>query len=116
MHLIINRFVPKVLIEKLWRKATLGTSFKVSINRRPIRSAAGYLSKYITKDVQHEARYKRGERRYGCSRDMPTLTLPSTGEWRFEMDYELYYKGNLAILRSIVGTRPGDPPADTPPA
>lgn len=89
LHVLLDKFIRKGLIRRLWLKATENTSYIVKINRRPIRSAAGYCSKYVTKDIQHEDRYQYKERRYTCSRD---FNIPkearSPGEWGFEYDPE----------------------------
>lgn len=86
MHVLLDRFIPRKLIKRLWIKATEYTSFLVKINQRPIRSAAGYCSKYVTKDIQHEARYLYKERRYTFSRDFNLPHEPPTGEWAYEHD------------------------------
>lgn len=88
LHVLLDKFIRKGLIRRLWLKATDNTSYIVKINRRPIRSAAGYCSKYVTKDIQQETRYRRKERRYTCSRDFNIPKIVSSGEWAFEYDPE----------------------------
>lgn len=86
MHVLLDRFIPRKLIKRLWLRATEYTSYIVKINHRPIRSAAGYCSKYVTKDIQNEARYAYKERRYTFSRDFNLPREASTGEWAYEHD------------------------------
>lgn len=101
MHLLIDQFIPKTLLSRLWYLATNETSFVVQINRRPIYNAAGYISKYVTKDVQNETRFKHKERRYGFSRTMCLPKKVKTGEWAFEMDYGLYEKSQKRGLTDL---------------
>lgn len=86
LHVLLDRYVRKGLIKRLWLKATENTSYIVKINHRPIRSAAGYVSKYVTKGIQNETRYDYKERRYTCSRAFNMPKEPPTGEWGFEYD------------------------------
>lgn len=92
LHVLLDKFVRKSLIRRLWLKATENTSYIVKINRRPIRSAAGYCSKYVTKDIQHETRYAYKERRYTFSRDFNIPKMESSGEWAFEYDNGAFMK------------------------
>jgi len=87
LHVMLDRFIKKSLIKRLWIKATEGTSYIVKINHRPIRSASGYISKYVTKDVQNEQRYMPKERRYTFSHDFNLPKAQKSDEWGFEMDY-----------------------------
>lgn len=96
LHVLIDKFIKKSLIKRLWLKATEGTSYIIKINHRPIRSAAGYISKYITKDVQKEGRYKRKERRYSFSHDFNEPKAMSTGEWAVEIDFGAFLNVPLA--------------------
>lgn len=112
LHVLLDKWVRKGLIKRLWLKATDYTSYIIKINHRPIRTAAGYVSKYITKDVQREERYNPGERRYSFSRGFNLPPREKSEEWAFELDHEMYYQGNLKLLGTMVRARAGDPPAD----
>lgn len=92
LHVLLDRFVRKSLIRRLWKFATEGTSYVISINHRPIRSAAGYISKYITKGLVKEHRYRLKERRYSFSRGFCLPKTPATGEWAFELDFGNFLK------------------------
>lgn len=87
MHVILDRFVKRTLIEKLWRSATEQTSYRVRINHRPIRSAAGYVFKYVSKGLQNEKRYRHKERRYSFSRGFNYEKAAKSHEWGFELDF-----------------------------
>lgn len=95
LHVLLDKYVPRKLIKRLWLKATDYTSYLVKINHRPIRSAAGYVSRYVTRDIQGEARYLPKEHRYQCSRDFNLPKVASSHEWGFEYDpdYQLRHDG-----------------------
>lgn len=70
LHILINVYIPVDVIRAAWEWATYGTSRIVFITKinNEIRNPAGYMTKYMTKELEqsHEFRYK--ERRYGFSR------------------------------------------------
>lgn len=87
LHVLLNCYVKKGLAKRLWYAATNQTSYIVKINHRPIKSAAGYIAKYVTKDIEGSHAFKPKERRYSFSRGFCQPRLPTSGEWAFEMDY-----------------------------
>lgn len=93
LHVLLDKYVKKSLIRRLWYAATEQTSYLVKINHRPIRTAAGYVSKYVTKGIQHEKRYKHKERRYSFSRAFNYVKAVKSLEWGFELDFGAFLTG-----------------------
>ena len=66
LHIILDAYIPQWLIKKLWIKATKGAGEITHItgtkskkpSLRAIRSAAGYMSKYLTKAMDSDLSYK----------------------------------------------------------
>jgi hypothetical protein len=84
IHILCSVYVDHKLLKKLWKEVTLGESYRVWINEKPIRNSAGYLFKYLGKAYKVEIRYHRKERRYGFSRHSdfkPTRELPLLGNF-----------------------------------
>ena len=84
LHIMINVYIPIAVIKRVWKKATTYT-VKVQNGReeretfasithisgskkRKIMNAAGYMTKYMTKQMQGR-NFDERERRYGFSRD-----------------------------------------------
>lgn len=84
LHIICSSYVDHKLLKSLWREVTLGESYRVWINEKPIRNAAGYLFKYLSKAYTFEIRYRNKERRYGFSKKpefKPQRDLPILGDF-----------------------------------
>lgn len=71
LHVLIDVFVPFNFIQYAWRMATEGTSFWVHIKKAQIKSAAGYMAKYLTKQTVLSHQFEKGEHRYSFSRKFP---------------------------------------------
>lgn len=84
LHVIIDHFIPKNVIVGCWYNATRKTSFVAKINSRTIHNAAGYMFKYMGKELT-TAKFKRYERRVGCSRGfrIPEAKKTTSGQWAF---------------------------------
>lgn len=75
IHGIMNVGLSKKELKKRWRQATKGNGYQVDISRMNdgIKNAAGYMMKYMTKQLEAEhafmlegkAQFDQGERRYG---------------------------------------------------
>lgn len=95
LHVLIDVFIPVNIIRKAWTWATYGTSRIVHIASRggPVRNAAAYMTKYMTKELQQQHKFKKGEHRYGFSqyRDSPFRLKPKekTGEWEYRFLYSV---------------------------
>lgn len=83
-HILIDRFIPKILVSKLWKRAGGGSIVDIGI----VRKSTSYVFKYLNKlpdyasDVWHALRNKR---RYSTSRELlaPTLKDKLIGYWVF---------------------------------
>jgi len=64
LHVLINQYIPQKRIKELWIKATEGYSSIVHIQKARINNVAGYMMKYLTKQLRFP-KFKRHERRYG---------------------------------------------------
>lgn len=83
LHVLINAYIPHILIKKLWRQATRGESYIVHITGRKqqdesgdITNPAGYATKYLTKAYGKEDGFESHERRYGFSQHGVFSPLP----------------------------------------
>lgn len=86
LHILIDAYIPVGIIRRAWRWATYGTSSIVFITslHREIYHPAGYMTKYMTKEIDQKNDFRPKERRYGFSRGQ-FLCKPhvSTG-WRLD--------------------------------
>jgi len=83
-HLIVDVFVPFNVIQAAWRAATDGTATWVNIKKAQVKRAAGYLTKYMTKQTIFTEDRAPHERLYSFSQHFPRLPKPEpTGEWEF---------------------------------
>lgn len=75
LHIAINAYIPQKTLSKIWKRATSGHSYVTWITGRNIKSASGYLFKYITKGVQYGHQFRKGEHRYSFSRRIGGLNF-----------------------------------------
>lgn len=81
LHVLISTFIPFNFIQYAWRQATEGTSYWVNIKKAQIKSAAGYMAKYLTKQTVQSDKFDKGERRYSFSKLFPRVPKePKTTE------------------------------------
>jgi hypothetical protein len=96
-HIMISVFVPWNFIQYAWYMATEKTAYYVKITKAQIRSAAGYMAKYMTKDSLLSKSFKKHERRYSFSRHFPRLPkVEAKEEWSF-----IYKPNNNNLLREM---------------
>jgi hypothetical protein len=68
LHVLINAYIDQKTISEKWERATKGTSKIVWIeDAKNIKNPAGYMTKYLTKNLNDEHKYGRKERRYAFS-------------------------------------------------
>lgn len=97
LHVLIDTFIPFNVIQHFWRLATNGTSFWVHIKKAQVKSAAGYMSKYMTKQTILSNQFDKGERRYSFSRNFPRLPRPvrdpeKAKDWQFVSKVDRMYE------------------------
>lgn len=87
LHLLIDAYIPVALIRKAWKWATRGTSKIVFITamNREIYHPAGYMTKYMTKEIAQNGKFRRKERRFGFSRGLFKLAPKQPTGWTFEL-------------------------------
>jgi hypothetical protein len=77
--------------------ATDKTAYIVHIKKAQLHSAAGYMSKYMTKQSILSNQFKRYERRYTFSRKFPRLTIvKATESWSF-----VYKPNNINYMKTL---------------
>jgi hypothetical protein len=76
LHVAISAYIPKSLIDRYWNLATEKTSFITYISYKGfLKNPAGYMTKYMTKQLYEGDLYERGERRFGFSRHQSFLAV-----------------------------------------
>lgn len=86
-HLLIDTFIPFGVIQAAWRAATDGTAYWVNIKKAQVKSAAAYMSKYMTKQTVFSDKFDDGEHRYSFSQQFPRFPRPEpSGEWEFRLN------------------------------
>jgi hypothetical protein len=98
LHVLIDIFVPFNEIQYAWRLATEGTSFWVHIKKTQVRRAAGYMSKYLTKQTVLSSSFDKGEHRYSFSRKFPRM--PKEEQEKEQGRYT--YISAVALMRELV--------------
>lgn len=104
LHVIISVFIPWNLIKSAWYLATDKTSYIVFIKKSQVKSAAGYMAKYMTKQSVLSNLFRKYERRYTFSRSFPRLHVPGpVDEWRFILkpDNRQLLKDAMDYLTSV---------------
>ncbi len=126
LHILLSVYIPRAVIQAAWERITEYTAYIVWINQSGIRKAAGYMSKYMTKDMT-DSRFGVHERRYGCSQkhfpkivqlemklrgsegtisfqqdlEKRSFAVPEKGTWRFVFD-PLYCIGGLKKRQELM--------------
>ncbi len=106
LHVLVNSYIPAYTVKHAWYLATDKKSFVVQIKRAAIKSAAGYMTKYMTKNIG-EAGFKRRERRYTTSRGffvgLPKLKADfDKGGSRWEYVFYPHVVGKFSNLLDII--------------
>jgi hypothetical protein len=78
LHVLVDRQLPHAWIQDSWQ--AVGGGMFVNIKFVDIHRIAGYLSKYLTKELFTSIR-KRGARRYSTSRGIRLFDKPPPGLW-----------------------------------
>lgn len=79
LHILIDRYIHQPWISAAWQ--AIGGGKIVFITQVDIHRIAGYLSKYLTKELLLGG-FKRNQRRYTTSRDIVLFTKSTPGNWR----------------------------------
>lgn len=68
--MLIDVYIPVALLRQAWTWATSGTSKIVFITKvsGDIQNPAGYMTKYMAKELEQSEQFRRHERRFGFSR------------------------------------------------
>lgn len=70
LHILMDAYIHFTEIRKAWKWATYGTShiiYATKINNE-IYNPAGYMTKYMSKELEQTGLFRKGERRFGFSR------------------------------------------------
>lgn len=84
LHMLIDVYIPVKLIKKAWKWATYGTSTIVFITKiyNQIFNPAGYMTKYMSKELEQCEQFRRKERRFGFSRNWKSpFLLDNYRQW-----------------------------------
>jgi len=103
LHILVNRYLRFEDIKYAWMLATEGYSWRVWINRVDIKSGAGYMTKYMSKTLDHEM-FKRGERRYFHSRGIYFKNhrkFKPTHKFRFEFGPKINFDAAQKFYKNI---------------
>lgn len=96
LHVLISVFIPFNFLQYAWRTATEGTSYWVHIKKAQVKSAAGYMNKYMTKQTVHSGLFDKGERRYSFSYHFPRPAkrekTPSGARYEFVSRVQYMYE------------------------
>jgi hypothetical protein len=79
-HVLVDRFLPKTLLSRLWARA--GGGYIVDVGQ--IRTSPSYVSKYLVKSSEYPMEVQialSGKRRYSASRGLLCVSTPSLA-WR----------------------------------
>lgn len=85
LHVLIDAYIPVAIIKKAWKWATYNTSKIVFITKihNSIARPAGYMTKYMQKELCQAGNFRPGERRYGFSRGIRSPFLLSSYSYYF---------------------------------
>ncbi len=79
LHILVDRYIQQSWISANWQ--AVGGGKIVFITLVDIQRIAGYLSKYLTKELLLGG-YKPNQRRYTTSRDIVLFVKKTTGKWK----------------------------------
>ena len=79
LHILVDRFINQSWISSAWQG--VGGGRIVFITQVDLHRVAGYLSKYLTKDLLTNG-FKARQRRYTTSRDITLFVKNSNGIWK----------------------------------
>lgn len=79
LHILVDRYINQAWIKSAWQG--IGGGKIVFITQVDIHRVAGYLSKYLTKDMFSHG-FKTRQRRYTTSRDIVLFEKISKGIWK----------------------------------
>ncbi|BAI61471.1 hypothetical protein MCP_1399 [Methanocella paludicola SANAE] len=109
LHVALNMYIPQARIKKLWTRATDGESYIVHIEDTcEVRNAAGYMMKYMTKQLEGGDNFKTHERRYGFNGEK----RPKPPEWEgkaegeIEVEIDPHFNPQLKILVQLLQYEP----------
>lgn len=70
LHVLIDAYIHVSELRKAWKWATYGTSTIIFITKinNEIYNPAGYMTKYMAKELEQNGQFRKGERRFGFSR------------------------------------------------
>lgn len=83
LHVVIDQYIPYDIVHDAWEWATFETStmIKIKSTTDSVRNVAGYLSKYMTKNMEDRKKLKaEGFRRFSMSTNWRELYTPNYKE------------------------------------
>lgn len=85
LHVLIDAYIPWQLIKRAWKWATYKTSSIIFITKihNSIYRPAGYMTKYMEKELCQAGKFRKGERRYGFSRGIRSPFLLDSYSYYF---------------------------------
>ncbi len=89
LHVLVDSYIPQKWIQGAWQ--AIGGGKYVNIKFVDIHRIAGYLSKYLTKDLLL-TQFRSKTRRYTTSRGIKLFEKPAKGTWRLVKDHISIYK------------------------
>lgn len=98
LHVLVDRYIPQPWISEAWQ--SVGGGRIVFITQVDVHRVAGYLAKYLTKELLESKLHPR-QRRYTTSRDIRLLTKSTSGKWvllRRTLEL-LYWHTRSAVIR-----------------
>ena len=78
IHVLVDRFISQAWAKEAWQ--AVGGGSIVDLRFVQMERVAGYLSKYLTKDLGAGV-LSKGQRRYGNSRNIRILARPEKKDW-----------------------------------
>ncbi len=79
LHILVDRYMPQGWVKEAWQ--AVGGGRIVDLRQVQMERAAGYLSKYLTKDLGASG-IAKGQRRYGNSRNIHLFAKAAKTGWK----------------------------------